>query len=262
MAENTKPQPVEKKQKKVRPPKESDKKSNDELFGQVYTKKVTAPRLLRRKGDMTRFVKFPLYVRVQRQRRVLEKRLKIPPTLHQLRRQANKSLAHSIATFLAKYKPPTKRERLSRVRELAKLKKEGKKVEAKTPKEMKPRLIHGINEVLKSIEQKRAKLVVLPHTLANPEMICFIPSLCNKADIPYAIIKGQDRLGGLCHLKKTSCVCLNEINKEDKEQFDQIVESVKGTFNKKYTTDLGRKWGGGKLSKRSLDMRDKGLIRD
>jgi len=35
------------------------------------------------KKNLTRFVKWPKYVRIQRQKRVLFKRLKVPPTLHQ-----------------------------------------------------------------------------------------------------------------------------------------------------------------------------------
>jgi len=35
------------------------------------------------KRDMTRFVKWPKYVRIQRQKRILLKRLKVPPVLNQ-----------------------------------------------------------------------------------------------------------------------------------------------------------------------------------
>lgn len=35
------------------------------------------------KRDLTRFVKWPRYVRIQRQRRILYQRLKVPPTINQ-----------------------------------------------------------------------------------------------------------------------------------------------------------------------------------
>lgn len=35
------------------------------------------------KRDLSRFVKWPRYIRVQRQRRVLQERLKIPPPINQ-----------------------------------------------------------------------------------------------------------------------------------------------------------------------------------
>jgi len=37
------------------------------------------------KRDLTRFVRWPKYVRLQRQRAVLEKRLKIPPPINQFK---------------------------------------------------------------------------------------------------------------------------------------------------------------------------------
>ena len=33
--------------------------------------------------DLTRFVKWPRYIRLQRQQKVLRERLKIPPSIHQ-----------------------------------------------------------------------------------------------------------------------------------------------------------------------------------
>ena len=35
------------------------------------------------KRDLTRFVKWPKYVQLQRQRRILYQRLKVPPSIHQ-----------------------------------------------------------------------------------------------------------------------------------------------------------------------------------
>ena len=37
------------------------------------------------KRDLTRFVRWPRYIRVQRQRTILQERMKIPPTLNQFR---------------------------------------------------------------------------------------------------------------------------------------------------------------------------------
>lgn len=43
------------------------------------------------KRDLTRFVRWPEYVRLQRQRVVLSKRLKIPPPVHQFNTAADKT---------------------------------------------------------------------------------------------------------------------------------------------------------------------------
>jgi large subunit ribosomal protein L7Ae len=48
------------------------------------------------KRDLHRFVKWPKYVRIQRQRRVLNQRLKVPPALNQFTKTLDKNLATSL----------------------------------------------------------------------------------------------------------------------------------------------------------------------
>jgi hypothetical protein len=49
------------------------------------------------KKDLHRFVKWPKVVRIQRQRRILKQRLKVPPALNQFTRTLDKNLGiHSI----------------------------------------------------------------------------------------------------------------------------------------------------------------------
>jgi large subunit ribosomal protein L7Ae len=43
------------------------------------------------KRDLHRFVKWPKYVRIQRQRRVLNQRLKVPPALNQFTKTLDKN---------------------------------------------------------------------------------------------------------------------------------------------------------------------------
>ncbi|PKI60316.1 hypothetical protein CRG98_019252 [Punica granatum] len=44
------------------------------------------------KRDLTRFVKFPKTVQIQRKRRILKQRLKVPPTLNQFTKTLDKNL--------------------------------------------------------------------------------------------------------------------------------------------------------------------------
>ena len=44
------------------------------------------------KKDLHRFVKWPKYVRIQRQKRVLNQRLKVPPALNQFTKTLDKNL--------------------------------------------------------------------------------------------------------------------------------------------------------------------------
>ncbi|KFP03575.1 60S ribosomal protein L7a, partial [Calypte anna] len=61
------------------------------------------------KRDLTRFVKWPRYIRLQRQRSILYKRLKVPPAINQftqaLDRQTVTPEAHSLAFQLVVFLP-------------------------------------------------------------------------------------------------------------------------------------------------------------
>jgi large subunit ribosomal protein L7Ae len=67
------------------------------------------------KRDLTRFVKWPKYIRVQRQKRILFQRLKIPGTINQFNLTADKNTTNSLFKLLSQHRPETKvqkRERL------------------------------------------------------------------------------------------------------------------------------------------------------
>jgi len=200
------------------------------------------------KMDLTRFVKWPVYVRMQRQKRILLKRVKIPPAINQFRIVADKPLAHSIVQFLAKYKPEDETQKKERLRQAAKDKVEGKTA---TPKKDEPTIVHGINEVVKAVERKQASLVVIAHDVEPIELVMFLPALCKKLDIPYVIVKSKSRLGQLVHMKNAAVLALTEVKKEDRDQFSKIVEAVRGGFVDRFRV-INTKWGGGQLSKRSL----------
>jgi large subunit ribosomal protein L7Ae len=51
------------------------------------------------KKDLHRFVKWPKVVRIQRQRRILKQRLKVPPALHQFTRTLDKNLGIDVHNF-------------------------------------------------------------------------------------------------------------------------------------------------------------------
>ncbi|EFC45173.1 predicted protein, partial [Naegleria gruberi] len=211
-------------------------------------KDIGIGRDLGAKMNLTRFVKWPVYVRLQRQKRILLKRVKIPPAINQFRIVADKPLAHSVVQFLAKYKPEDEQQKKERLRQAAKDKVEGK---AATPKKSESSLIHGINEVVKAVERKQASLVVIAHDVEPIELVLFLPALCKKLDIPYVIVKSKSRLGQLVHMKNCAAVALTEVKKEDRDQFAKIVEAVRGAFVDRFRT-VNTKWGGGQLSKRSI----------
>lgn len=141
------------------------------------------------KKDLTRYVKWPEYVRLQRQKKILKERLKVPPAIAQFTNVLDKNTATSLFKLLNKYRPETAQEKRARlVKEAETIAKEGKK-EGKVGD--KPYFVKkGLNHCVALIEQKKAKLVVIAHDVDPIELVVYVPHLCQKRGIPYCIVKG------------------------------------------------------------------------
>merc|ERR1711937_645695 len=85
------------------------------------------------KRDLGRFVKWPKYVRLQRQHRVLYKRLKVPPAINQFTSTLDKPSAMALFKLLEKYRPEDKATKKQRLKAEAEAKVAGGAVE-KGPK--------------------------------------------------------------------------------------------------------------------------------
>nr|ANM86131.1 60S ribosomal protein L7a [Stygiella incarcerata] len=196
--------------------------------------------------DLRHFVKWPKYVRIQRQRRILQQRLKVPPALNMFTKTMEKNMAVNLFKFLAKYKPEDKLEKKTRLREEATAAEKGEKVEKTKPFMLK----YGLNHVVALAEAKKAKLVVIAHDVQPIELVVFLPTLCRKMDIPFCIVKGKSRLGQLVHKKNASCVAITDVKPEDKGEFTRLIESVRASFNDRFS-EFRKMWGGGILGEKS-----------
>lgn len=72
-------------------------------------------------------------------------------------------------------------------------------------------LTAGIREVTSSIMQKKAKLVLVAHDVEPIEIVLFLPALCRKLGIPYAIVKGKAKLGKVVRRKTCTCIAFTKI---------------------------------------------------
>jgi len=230
------------------------------LKAKVESKKVVNPLYEKRsknfgigqdiqpKRDLTRFVKWPQYIRVQRQRSILLKRLKVPPPINQFTQTLDKQTSTQLFKLLEKYRPETRAERKLRLKQRA-------EDQAKTGKPDRPTkrpngIRSGMNTVTTLVEKKKAQLVIIAHDVEPIELVLHLPILCRKMGIPYCIVKGKARLGRLVHLKTCTSLALTDVNVDDKSGLSKIIDAIKTNFNDRYD-EIRRHWGGGVLGNKS-----------
>lgn len=200
--------------------------------------------------DLTRFTKWPKYVRVQRQRAILKRRLKVPPAIAAFAKTIKKNEATTLFRLLSKYRPETKKEKKQRLYEAAK----NQVSEADQKSGDKPKVLKfGLKHVTQLIEERKAKLVLIAHDVDPIELVVWLPALCRKMDIPFAIVKGKARLGALVHQKTVTALALTEVSKEHQAQLEQLTKSFRGQFN----DNVNKKWGGGIMGAKTQARMDK-----
>lgn len=193
------------------------------------------------KRDLSRYVKWPRYVRIQRQRAILKKRLKVPPAINQFSKTLDKNQASTLFRLLAHYRPESRQEKSKRLKEKAAAEAKGA---AEVKQGDKPLFLkYGLNHITTLVESKKAKLVVIAHDVDPIELVVWLPALCRKMNVPYCIVKSKARLGHLVHKKTSSVIALTEVRKEDMAKLEQIVSNVRVQFND--NVNDRKKWGGG-----------------
>ena len=178
----------------------------------------------------SRFVKFPRYVQLQRQKRILMKRLKCPPALAQFFDPLDKDTTKKVYKAFEKYTPETKKEKKERLEKEAKEEvknkdKKNKKKDGKKPVTLKC----GLNHVTYLVEQKRAKVVLIAADVDPIETVVFLPSLCKAMDIPYSIVPSKERLGKLANKKTCTCLALTDF-KDNAAELENLCKVFRERF--------------------------------
>jgi len=230
------------------------------LKAKVETKKLVNPLYEKRsknfgigqdiqpKRDLTRFVKWPQYIRVQRQRSILLKRLKVPPPINQFTQTLDKQTSTQLFKLLEKYRPETRAEKKLRLKQRAE--EQAKSGKPDRPTKRPTGIRSGMNAVTTLVEKKKAQLVIIAHDVEPIELVLHLPTLCRKMGIPYCIVKGKARLGRLVHLKTCSSLALTDVNIDDKSGLTKMIDAIKTNFNDRYD-EVRRRWGGGVLGNKS-----------
>merc|ERR1711881_518528 len=207
------------------------------------------------KRDLTRFVRWPKYIKLQRQRSVLQQRLKVPPSINQFTQTLDKQTATQLFKLAQKYAPENKAEKKQRLVARAKARADG---QPDAPSQRPATLASGINKIVNLVERKQAQLVVIAHDVDPIEVVVYLPALCRKMDVPYCIVKGKARLGQLVGRKQCTSVAFSEIKAEHKQDLSKLVESVRTNYNER-ADEIRKHWGGGVLGAKSQAKLNKRL---
>jgi len=221
--------------------------------GSLFKKNARNFRLggdIQPKRDLTRFVKWPRYIRIQRQKRILMQRLKVPPMINQFSQTLEKNQTAKLLKLLAKYQPETHKEKADRLKKEAEARGADKNAAPKTDKPM--HIKFGLNHVTTLVEENKAKLVVIAHDVNPVELVVHLPALCRKKGVPFCFIRGKANLGKLVHLKTATCVALTDVRREDFVDLEQLSTQFKTQYND--NANLSRKWGGGIMGIKNQHM--------
>jgi large subunit ribosomal protein L7Ae len=204
--------------------------------------------------NLSRMVKWPEYVRFQRQKKILGLRLKVPPAIAQFQHVLDRNTAAQAFKLLNKYRPETKIEKKERLLQEASVASSGNK---KDDSKKKPYTVkYGLNHVVGLVENKKASLVLIPNDVDPIELVVFLPALCRKMGVPYAVIKGKARLGTVVHKKTAAVLAITEVRTEDKSELAKLVTAIKEGYVEKHEQSR-KQWGGGIMGAKAQKRIDK-----
>jgi len=190
----------------------------------------TGCAILPKTHKLGRMMRWPKYIRIQRQEQVLKQRLKVPPAIALFDRAADKTLANQCFKLFKEYQPPSRAQRKQRLRELAEAKAKGDNAEPAKELQVK----FGLNHVTNLVQNKKAQLVLIAHDVDPLELVVWLPTLCYKMDVPFAIVKGKAALGKLVNMKTATCVCLSQVHSKHGHDLELLTTSVRSAFNDQF----------------------------
>jgi len=204
--------------------------------------------------DLTHFVAWPHYIRLQRQKKILIKRLKCPPSVNLFNHSLTKETAVALFKFMDKMKPletaEIRKQRIEAAKKIAETKKvEDKKAAAAQREEIVKELIakrpaclrSGLNHVTDLILKGKAQLVVIASDVEPLELVIWLPALCRKKNVPFAVVKNKARLGQLVHQKTAAVLAVSDVPENLRADFTELVQAIKPQFLDNH--DLLRHWG-------------------
>jgi large subunit ribosomal protein L7Ae len=88
------------------------------------------------------------------------------------------------------------------------------------------RIKKGINEATKSIERGIARLVLVAEDVEPPEVIMYLPGLCDDKKAPYIFVKSKKDLGGAAGIERPNAAVAIVVEGKAKDLITEIVDKI------------------------------------
>ncbi len=83
----------------------------------------------------------------------------------------------------------------------------------------------GTNEVIKSVERGESKFVIISEDVSPPEVVFYLPVLCDERKIPYGYVKKRSDLGAKVGIASAASISIVDYGKSD-EAYKSIVAEL------------------------------------
>ena len=84
----------------------------------------------------------------------------------------------------------------------------------------------GTNEVIKSIERGESKVVVIAEDVAPPEVVYYLPMLCEERKVPYGFVKKKSDLGAKVGIASAASISVVDVGSKGEENLKQVVSEL------------------------------------
>lgn len=174
-----------------------------------------------------------LEAKINRKMYKLANAIRIPPPINQFKTVLEDADEKRVFDLFAKYKPETREEKQ-------------KRLESANPREgPKPILIKfGLKHLTDLISAKKTKLVLIAADVCPITVVVWLPSLCKRMGISYAIVKSRASLGALVNLKSAAAIALESVRPEDAAEFEEIIGMCNAVFADQYEHHMTTSGGG------------------
>lgn len=172
--------------------------------------------------------------------------IKIPPAINQFKTVLEKSDEERVFALFKKYMVESKEDKIKRL--------ESNDSRA-GPKPIISK--YGLKHLTSLILAKKIKLVLIAADVDPITVVCWLPALCDKMGISYAIVSKQNDLGLLARLKRTAAIGLETVRSEDETEFKKIMDICDGVFKNQFEKHAIT-YGGGKINMSAEEV-EKGI---